>query len=327
MDIIKKNIKKYLLETLDIKANPRKWIKESSLPIYLQDAFKFFEVEILEARCLLMVARKESEQAPAVTKKHIKKVQEVWNGEIIYVRRSISSYNRQRLIEHKVSFVVPDNQMYLPLLGIDLREHFRKIRSERKQLRPSAQAVILCALFDQTGERYSPKALAKRLGYSPMALTRAFDEVEFSGIGTTTQEGRERVLQFPESKHELWEKARTYMRSPVKKRVKVQNLEAEWSKVQSGLTALAHYSMLASPTQKTYAIDSKVWNAQTKHSKIKQLPAIETAGYELEIWNYDPSLFAMQEVADPFSLYLSLQHDNDERVQSALEEMMERVEW
>jgi len=327
MEIIKNKIKKYLLETLSIKVNPRKWIKGSSLPIYLQDTFEFLEVEILDTRCLLMIARKESEQAPAIAKKHIKKVHESWNGEVIYVRRSISSYNRQRLIEHKVSFIVPDNQMYLPLLGIDLREHFRKIRSERKQFRPSAQAVILCALLDQPGEKYSPKALANRLNYSPMALTRAFDEVEFSGIGTTTQEGRERVLLFPEGKHKLWEKVRAYMRSPVKKRIRFLKLEADMNTVQAGLTALAHTSMLAEPSQRTFAISSKEWTKRNKDSKVVQLPSNETVGYELEIWHYDPNLFARDEVADPFSLYLSLQHYNDERVQSALKEMMERIEW
>lgn len=327
MDVLKKSFKAYLIDTLDIKTTPKKWVKENGLPLYLQDAFMFFEVEILNTSCLLMIASEESEQSPATVKKHIKKIQGNWDGEIIYVRRSISSYNRQRLIEHKVSFVVPDNQMYIPLLGIDLREHFRIIRSERKQLRPSAQVVVLCALFDRPSEKYTPKTLAKRLGYSSMALTRAFDELEFSGIGATKQEGRERILQFPESKRELWEKARTYMRSPVKKKVRVQKLEAGCNKVRSGLTALADYSMLSAPTYETYAISGKAWSKLTQNDKIKQIPPIETAGYELEIWNYDPYLFAKNEVADHFSLYLSLQNDNDERVQSALKEMMERVEW
>ncbi|EFB40206.1 MULTISPECIES: hypothetical protein [Parachlamydia] len=46
---------------------------------------------------------------------------------------------------------------------------------------------------------------------------------------------------------------------------------------------------------------------------------------ELEVWNYDPELFAKDGIVDPFSLYLSLQESKDERVEGALEEMMEKI--
>jgi hypothetical protein len=47
----------------------------------------------------------------------------------------------------------------------------------------------------------------------------------------------------------------------------------------------------------------------------------------LEIWSYSPVLFAKNGVADRFSIYLSLQGTEDERVESALEEMMEQIRW
>ncbi|MCK7468892.1 MAG: hypothetical protein MZU91_12730 [Desulfosudis oleivorans] len=45
---------------------------------------------------------------------------------VVYVTRTLASYERKRLIEQKVPFLVPGNQLYLPDLGIDLREYFRK---------------------------------------------------------------------------------------------------------------------------------------------------------------------------------------------------------
>lgn len=60
---------------------------------------------------------------------------------------------------------------------------------------------------------------------------------------------------------------------------------------------------------------------------IEELPAPEPQSIELEIWNYSPLLFQEDNVIDRFSLYLSLRDNVDERVQSALEKMMEEVVW
>ena len=60
---------------------------------------------------------------------------------------------------------------------------------------------------------------------------------------------------------------------------------------------------------------------------MKLLPSIETDAIELEIWRYDPAMFATDGIVDPFSLYLSLKDSKDERIQIALEEMMEKLAW
>ena len=45
---------------------------------------------------------------------------------------------------------------------------------------------------------------------------------------------------------------------------------------------------------------------------------------ELEIWSYDPIRLAVgKQIVDPFSLYLSMQDDEDERTQMELENMLE----
>lgn len=60
---------------------------------------------------------------------------------------------------------------------------------------------------------------------------------------------------------------------------------------------------------------------------IVELPGPEPQSYEIELWNYSPLLFQEDDVVDRFSLYLSLQDNADERVQSALEKMMEDALW
>jgi hypothetical protein len=60
---------------------------------------------------------------------------------------------------------------------------------------------------------------------------------------------------------------------------------------------------------------------------VQELLAADEAGFEVEVWSYEPDLLSDGPAVDRFSLYLSLRDDTDERVQSALAEMMRGVTW
>lgn len=325
-DMIHKT-RRYLGDTLGLNIDLEPWPEYQRLPIYLQDSYKFQQTKLNNLPCLLMIALGEQEQTPAVIRKHAENIRERWEGEVIYVRRNITAYNRKRLIQHKVSFIVPEKQLYLPLLGIDLREHFRRIRSEREQLSPSTQAVLINALLDRKHHEYTPKELADKLGYSTMALTRVFDELEFAGIATTSRQGRKRFIEFTVDRQHIWNSAQSFLRDPVKKRVLVNRMSSQIPNVVAGLTALSQISMLSAPERMTYAISGRAWKTIKEEDGLEQLPSIETNAIELEIWHYDPVTFAINGGVDPFSLYLSLRNSKDERIQIALEEMMEKIRW
>ncbi len=328
MKSLLRDFERHLKENLDITATTEKWDGVDSLPFFLRDSYTFYEVSLLNTPCLLMVARDNNEQTPAIIRKQMLQVQAKWVGEVIYLCSSVSAYNRKRLIEQKVPFVVPGNQMYLPMLGIDLREHFRQIRSAAPgKLSPSTQAVVLHALLHGPKD-YTPSRLANQLGYTVMTLTRAFDELVSLGLGEVVTEGRERVLRFSDGKKDLWQRSREFMRSPVKKRTIIRLLEQKWSGLPAGLTALAHFTLLVPPSIPVYAVSLDDWKSMKLTNAIVELPAAEPQSHEVEIWNYSPLLFKDEDdVVDRFSLYLSLQDNVDERVQSALEKMMEEVLW
>lgn len=62
-------------------------------------------------------------------------------------------------------------------------------------------------------------------------------------------------------------------------------------------------------------------------SNLEEVPLAEDADAELEIWHYDPDLFAKDSLVNPFSLCLSLKAFLDERVESAVQELMEKITW
>jgi len=327
MDQLAISFKRYLKETLDIDTRPKQWQGAGNLPIFLRNTYVFFGVRILGVSCLVMATKGKTEQTPATIQKHILQVRKKWQDEVIYLQQKVTAYNRKRLIQYKIPFVVPLNQMYLPFLGIDLREHFRNIREPEASFSPSTQVVVLYYLSQHGQLRLTPKTLANELGYSIMTMTRALDELDGVGLGTIAMEGRERVLRFNQDKRLVWETALERLRNPVKKRIWVKTFSNKSFGVKAGLSALASYSNLAEPVNPVLALERKYWKKVKTNDDVMVLDIAEPDASELEIWSYSPNLFANKGVVDRFSLFLSTKEDNDERVQSALERMMEQVEW
>ncbi|MBI4578626.1 MAG: hypothetical protein HY718_02935 [Planctomycetes bacterium] len=318
---------RYIQETLGLDLHPVPWAGQARLPFLLRDRYRCYRVEILDAACLLMMDAGDEEQSPATIRKHMENLQAHAGGLVIYVRERVTGYNRKRLIEHKVPFVIPGNQMYLPMLGIDLREHFVKLRSQPAEFSPSAQVVVIYWLLSGKDEVLTPSAMAERLKYSPMTMTRAFNELEETRLGKFTTRGRERCVVFSAPKRELWLKAQPFLRSPVRRRHHVRTSYVPGPGVRAGLTALAQYTMLAEPARPVFAVRGREWARIRPHHEAHLVPAQEPQATEIEIWSYDPSLFAENGLADRLSLYLSLKGSQDERVEAALEEMLERLRW
>lgn len=319
-------IERYFHDTLGVTVSLLPWEASRRLPLFLRDGYTYLQTEILGVPCLLMVDGGEGNPSPATIRKHRDQVQSKWEGEIIYVREQLAAYQRKRLIEQKVLFLVPGNQMYLPMLGIDLREHFRQLRQATLSLSPATQAMLLYALFRGKEEVYVPVELAERLGYSKMTMTRVFNELEAEDLGDISVEGRQRCLKFRGNRQELWQKALPLLRSPIKHHHHVERTGERFGLV-AGLSALSRYSMLAAPGIPVVAVTAKAWRVIQEQVDLRAMAADDPEGLDVEIWSYDPHLFAEDDVVDRLSLFLSLKDSEDERVESALEEMMGVFPW
>jgi hypothetical protein len=320
-------LERYLHDALGVSVKTTPWSGVGQLPPVLRERYRFAKAELLGLRALLVIDANPEEQSPATVRKHLDMLQSKQPAELIYVRARVTAYNRKRLIEQKVPFIVPGNQMYLPMLAIDLREHFRRIREEAPTFSPSTQVVVLHAMLRDAGQVLIPSEMAPLLGYSAMTMTRAFDELETAKLAEVTVRGRERCLRFIGDRREIWEKAQPFLRNPVSKRLFIRRINGAEGATHAGLTALAHYSMLAPPAYTTYALSREEWKTLRQQHKIIEVPVQDPDVSEIEVWWYSPARFAEHGMVDQLSLYLSLKADHDERIETALEEMMEKIEW
>lgn len=319
----------YLHEALGADARIRRWSGAQKLPYFLQDAFDLHELQLRDKRILLASSRKERLPALSTLRAQLGKLADIAERPVVFATSALASYERKRLVEQKVPFVVPGNQLYLPDLGIDFREYFRQPKKAVTAFTPATQAIFIATLLrrEWEGELRAAEIVAE-LGYTAMTLSRAVRELAAARLVTASQEGRARGVRVNHPPAQAWEQAAPFLRSPVKRVVWVDH-RGRIKGVQpllAGLSALASYSMLAEPEHPVYAIGPVQWKI-AQEAGVKALPASRPDASQWQLWSYTPSLMKRAAKVDPLSLTLSLKDEPDDRVQQALDELRSQFPW
>ncbi len=325
MPNLEKRVQEYLHGTLGVLIHTTSWEGAARLPAFLTGRYRFTRMELMDREMLLLLDESPAQEPPAIIEKHIGQVRAKWPSAVVYVRDRVTAYNRKRLIERRVPFIVPGNQMYLPELGLDLREHFRTTTPIRPQLRPATQAVLIYLLLHRELPELPAARLAPVLGYSAMTLSRALDELESSELAETEILGRERLLRLRARGQETWERAKPQLIDPVKTRHFITVRRGSVPGFRAGQDALARYSMIAEPRKPVLAVSQKVWASLEAAGVDVEVHDREEASTEIEVWKYPPREYGRPGCVDPLSLFLSLRQTTDERVEQMLEILEETV--
>ena len=314
---------------LGIDAEIAVWDQSAQLPHSLREAYDSALITLLGKPFVLLFGNYPEEVTPSALEKHLEWIENNFGLRSIYAAETLERYNRKRLIERRIPFVVPGNQLYLPDLGIDLREHLKNARKQKSKLGPSAQAITLTYLLERLGVHpFTATDLSKEFGYAKMSMSRAIQDLEECGLLQITSEGRERRAAFKGTRREIWNRAREQMKSPVKKRIYLERDVLIEGHI-SGLSALSEQTQLAPPNRRVFAITDKQWKKIQSRPGVRIIPEAsnDSAEVELEIWSYDPYRLSNGQFVDPLSLALSLANLNDERVEQAIEHILEEITW
>jgi hypothetical protein len=94
----------------------------------------------------------------------------------------------------------------------------------------------------------------------------------------------------------------------------------------SGESALAKATMLNMPMIPEYAAyKSDISISDSSLVDTRWEPSLEAVN--LELWKYNPKLFAKNGIVDPISLALCFENNADERIESSIEEYLEGYKW
>ncbi|GMU87346.1 MAG: hypothetical protein AMXMBFR48_25870 [Ignavibacteriales bacterium] len=322
-----KTTMKYLTHVLGggVSFNPILPSGGAGLPLHLRKR-RMDEVLFQGQKAILVELNSLGEITPAQLEKQKHIYESAFNLPVVFCFDELQSFERKRLIERQISFVIKNKQIYIPAFALILNDHKSKSSKKPSSLSPAAQFLLLYHLQKESLNGKVLKQLKDSIGYySAMTLSRVANQFEAAGFcklsGTT-----EKWLVFELTSEEIWRKAIPFLKSPVKKTIYINQLPESDRFVISGDEALAHYTSL-NPTGKThFAIEESAW--KEFDDKIASFPNEYGGSIAVEIWKYPPVLLRVNKnYADPLSLYLCYKDDEDERVQMALKELLGAVAW
>jgi DNA-binding transcriptional ArsR family regulator len=250
----------------------------------------------------------------------------------------VQAYNRKRLIEKRINFIVPGKQLFLPELLVDLRESYPRPKAKQKneKLLPSAQFLLIYHIIQRYEnwklEEHPFKEIAEKLKYTPMAITNAIDNLKYHEL-VEVQGEKEKFIHFRYDRSELWNMVnqQNLLVNPVLKTVFVDENPKDLFLLESNASALPEYTNLNPSRQKYYAIEKTIFYGLQKSNALVN-PNEYEGRYALEVWKYNPLTLVGElpndlPVVDPLSLYLSVKDSKDERVEMAMDQLLDKYIW
>lgn len=304
-----------------------------ALPVFLGQLYEVHRANLFDREYTLLLCRGQNRPTPAEIEKHLKRAEAALGRNVAFVFLTLPAFDRKRLIQRRIPFVVPGRQAYLPVAVIDLRENPKggpRLPGEPKE-RLSAPAQVLLLYHLQIKNDSDDWPLSKWvdvLGYSRSTLTRVYKELLSASLCRIVASGRHVALVFPQQGRELWESALPYLTSPVRARSRARIQDTGLPMQEAGMTALTRLTMIGPGEDQVYAMSSAAFEAACEDRRLVQTDFPEEGTLVIERWKYAPGLLSLNSsVVDRLSLYLSLQDDRDERTQAALAALLEQIRW
>ena len=322
-----KDITTYLQRILGTEINVVNATDEvlKGLPLYINSIYDMWNTVIFNKEVLLLVKNTQEQLTPIQYLKHKELLEKKTGMLIVFILSDMKAYDRNRLTQKKINFIIEDKQVFIPQLLIDLKDYLPKTKIITGSLQPAAQLMILYHIQRKQLGGFTYKELANMLDYSYLTISRAVENLVKLNL-CKTEGNKEKTLVFKATKKELWKKALPYMKSPIKKTLYINDALPKNLIFISDINALAFYSDMNNDRQKHYAIYHSKFIKLEKDGFIKETSQYD-GDYHIELWRYKPNILTNNDFVDPLSLYLCYRNETDERIEMALEQIEEMISW
>lgn len=290
-----------------------------SMPNYIRARYRLQEVTLDGIRAIFVFPKNELESINSI-KKQLERIESIVKVPLVLVLDHLEYRQREYLLRDHIPFIVEGKQIYLPFMAVYMQERFDSEKKINSQLLPSAQLLLLYFIYNGCHNLLTSDA-TKNLSLTPTSISRASRQLEELGLLRTEKKGIQKIMTSDKDPKELFESASFYLLNPIKKTIFVEKKDINNSLLLSSYSALSEYSMLNTDTLLYLASDSiskwektagiKLYNSDTQCA--------------LELWRYDPKKLSDNNCIDRLSLALAMREDKDERIEEAVEEMLNNL--
>ena len=319
-------MKKYLAEIFGISVKIENWDGKSKLPLYLRNKREYFVLSMGNMQSVLMKNNSDNFNVSSF-EKEMQEIEKYAEMSVILWLDVVSTYQRNALVKNGIPFIVPNSQIFVPELGMSLKEFCAGKREKVEKISAAAQFLLLYFIYQKKHEEKSQTKIAEYLNMSAMNVSRAVQELQELGLVESRKEGTSKVIKSVATGKELYQLSSEYLQSPVQKKIYVSLKYFDMDLPFAGETALAKKSMLNYPKCTVFAMDKKLVKNIPQEAIVEPKLMTDNDYIEIELWKYNPSVYISDEMVDIVSLVQSLKDVEDERVEMQIEEIMEEYEW
>ena len=287
--------------------------------------YKFYDGEF-HGMPLLFAEPKGKVAAPRSLSVTASNLSSLFQRPTVFLLPACPAYERQRLIDKDVYFVVSDKYVHLPMLLAN--ERIRKTK-QAKALTPVAQYLLLYHLQIESIEGLAARDIENKMPYSYASITLGVTCLEDLGLCQKVSDGAKRkAIHFVRMGKELWEQARPFLVNPVEERIYCDELLTEEHFTTCGINALAHYTWLNPDPERIIMMTVKQLR-DYRAAGVLVRPNEFDGNIIIEAWKYPPvtNIGTETEWVDRLSLAISLREDADPRVEGEVERLINEIEW
>lgn len=226
----------------------------------------------------------------------------------IFILDSAPTYDRRRLMEKDVYFVMSGKYAYLPMLVALERTSARPMP---RKLSAAAQYILLYHLQIEDIGGKPIGAIASLMPYSLESVSLGLTCLADLGLCEKAAiDAYSRTVRFAKSGRQLWDAAEKYMTSPVTRR---------YSCDTSGIGALTVNAPQTDYGNERRTIMTAQEFRRLREAGVEMLPYESEGDTVIEVWKYPPVRRKVETspVADPLSIALTLREEKNPELREA----------
>ena len=302
----------------------KSWNPKNKLNLYMSNLFTFYQVNLLQVEFLLV--KTNCDLTCSQLAQYFEQIEKIVGKPISFYTDSLTTYKRKKMFEHKIAFITKGGQFYLPFLALHMYKEKEQKKVNNKKFSALTQYIYLYLLYKEEAT-FDVEELVHNLNITKMSVSRALKHLEEVGVVRHSISGKTKRKNLYErlDKKTFYQKGKDYLCNPIKETIYVKEISDKTNFKKSGLYALSQSTMLAHSKPEIWAISKNQIN-KLQLNIISKEKALEEHGMIIQVTNYDIQKLTNNDEIDPISLIYSLD-EKDERIELAIEEMMEDKIW
>lgn len=297
-----------------------------AFPMYLAERYKFYFIKLPteDKSYVLVKSLKKQDININQMKKQMKQIYTYSESVPVFVFESLRLSQRNVLIRNEIPFIQPNNQIYIPNIMINLSQKEIVAKEYAEEFSIAAQVTYIYLLLNNIKETNAPR-LALEIPYSKITLNRALSELVSRELLYTEGNATRKMYKTIERK-EMWEKGKKYLFNPVEKVFYANYGLSCRDFFISGETALSRLGTTLNESMiGFFATTSENIKNLDENSLVNKYDLVSDNYLVIEQFKYNPAFLSTSHYIDVISLYAQLKDSDDERVQIALEELLEEI--